>query len=66
MKTIKENQAYKQFDAFLGTVVICDTEFYVAKILKQTDMEFYNEQFVKFCNRMGYDHDNLDGLWEDF
>jgi hypothetical protein len=62
MITIKEEQAYQQFDAFLGFVTICGTEFYAAGILKQIDIDLYNEKFVEFCNRMGYDHDNLDGL----
>jgi len=62
MITIKEDQAYKKFDASLGFVTICDIEFIVARILKQIDIDLYNEKFVEFCNRMGYDYTNLDGL----
>ena len=62
MITIKEDQAYKKFNAFLGFVTICGTEFYAAKILKQIDIDLYNEKFVEFCNSMGYDYINLDGL----
>jgi hypothetical protein len=55
MITIKEDQAYKKFDASLGFVTICDIEFIVARILKQIDIDLYNEKFVEFCNRMGYE-----------
>lgn len=62
MITIKEDQAYEEFHAFLGFVTICGTEFIVAEILKQIDIDFYNDEFFEFCNRMGYDYINLDGL----